>query len=322
MSLFRYNPEIHDHPEFGRGQHGYDPNQPRVPKGHSDGGQWTSGGGGEAPLTRFAALQSDRVADDGAGPEARKGAPTDQRAYLDESPTTKPATANPPGTPVPRIPGTPAAQPQAPKPKIGVGAWGVALELFKQLSPHSRPDRPVAIEFNIRAREYPRDEDGKTELDFKAVRVLRPDEVQKFCPRLWQVQYLTNETVRLLDRVRPDVDRGAFGSAVHTLLKLRVERENDPDFKAEISYLKTPDMTRPDPFAPAGWGEKNTRRLDILENVREQQTVCIYDVKTSGARFTVRDMNEIANTARHYFPDAKSFVLIEVKSSVPTIERR
>lgn len=43
MSLFRYNPEIHDHPEFSRGQQGYDPNQPRVPKGHSDGGQWTSG---------------------------------------------------------------------------------------------------------------------------------------------------------------------------------------------------------------------------------------------------------------------------------------
>src|SRR5258705_2926878 len=27
--------------------HGYDPDQPRVPKGHSDGGQWTDTGGGE-----------------------------------------------------------------------------------------------------------------------------------------------------------------------------------------------------------------------------------------------------------------------------------
>lgn len=27
--------------------HGYDPNQPRVPRGHSDGGQWTETGGGE-----------------------------------------------------------------------------------------------------------------------------------------------------------------------------------------------------------------------------------------------------------------------------------
>ena len=28
----------------------YDPNQPRVPAGHSDGGQWTDGGGGVPPL--------------------------------------------------------------------------------------------------------------------------------------------------------------------------------------------------------------------------------------------------------------------------------
>ena len=27
-------------------RHGFDPNQPRVPAGHADGGQWTSGGGG------------------------------------------------------------------------------------------------------------------------------------------------------------------------------------------------------------------------------------------------------------------------------------
>src|ERR1700740_2460790 len=27
-------------------RHGYDPDQPRVRKGHSDGGQWTSAGGG------------------------------------------------------------------------------------------------------------------------------------------------------------------------------------------------------------------------------------------------------------------------------------
>lgn len=34
--------------------HGYDPNQPRVPAGHSDGGQWTSEGGDTAPRARVA----------------------------------------------------------------------------------------------------------------------------------------------------------------------------------------------------------------------------------------------------------------------------
>lgn len=38
----------------GVGSHGhrYDPNQPRVPAGHSDGGQWTSKGGGDAQRAR------------------------------------------------------------------------------------------------------------------------------------------------------------------------------------------------------------------------------------------------------------------------------
>ena len=153
--------------------------------------------------------------------------------------------------------------------------------------------------------------------------MLKPDEVQKFCPRLWEVQFRTNETVRLLDQVLPtNLPAGVYGTAVHTLMKMQIESQNDPDFKAEISYFKMPDMNKPDPFAPAGYGEKNTRRLDILENVREQETVCIYDVKTSGARYTVRDMNEVANTARHYFPYAKNFVLIEVKPSRSAIERR
>jgi hypothetical protein len=64
VSLFRYNPEIHDNPEFHGRRHGYDPNQPRVPAGHDDGGRWTRGAYGanagvprddaDAPLGRLA----------------------------------------------------------------------------------------------------------------------------------------------------------------------------------------------------------------------------------------------------------------------------
>ena len=37
-------------PQHGNGpHHGYDPNQPRVPSGHSDGGQWTKTPGGGTP---------------------------------------------------------------------------------------------------------------------------------------------------------------------------------------------------------------------------------------------------------------------------------
>ena len=36
--------------------HGYDPNQPRVPSGHGDGGQWTKTGGGTSTIARREAV--------------------------------------------------------------------------------------------------------------------------------------------------------------------------------------------------------------------------------------------------------------------------
>jgi hypothetical protein len=43
------------------GHHGYDPNQPRVSVGHSDGGQWTNGRGGGAPTSPRREVTVDRT---------------------------------------------------------------------------------------------------------------------------------------------------------------------------------------------------------------------------------------------------------------------
>jgi hypothetical protein len=50
------DPDALRHERLGRRGH-YDPNQPRVPAGHSDGGQWTRAGGG----TQVHALSSDEI---------------------------------------------------------------------------------------------------------------------------------------------------------------------------------------------------------------------------------------------------------------------
>jgi hypothetical protein len=86
--------------------------------------------------------------------------------------------------------------------------------------------------------------------------------------------------------------------------------------------LKAPDRTRPDPLAPSTWGERDTKRLDVLEHIREKETVCIYDVKTGARGFQPGDMDEIAQLARQYYENAKRFVLIEVRPSGDAIERR
>jgi hypothetical protein len=56
---------------LAHGRHGYDPNQPRVPAGHSDGGQWTdkAGAGGAGAMNREVVL-------DDSGEEAWDSSPT------------------------------------------------------------------------------------------------------------------------------------------------------------------------------------------------------------------------------------------------------
>ena len=116
MSLFRYNPEIHDDPEFHRRQHGYNRNQPRVPAGHSDGGQWMRTGGGSAPLTRLAALQASPVADqasDGsAGAAVTSDASPTQFAFGDTSGTGPAIDDLASGAANPRTGGSSPSQPR------------------------------------------------------------------------------------------------------------------------------------------------------------------------------------------------------------------
>ena len=51
----------------GNDGHGFDRNQPRLPAGHSDGGQWTSGSGSQRkgldPLSTFAAARRRGVSE-------------------------------------------------------------------------------------------------------------------------------------------------------------------------------------------------------------------------------------------------------------------
>lgn len=292
MSLFRYNPEIHDHPQFGRDQNGYDPNQPRVPKGHSDGGQWTSGGG-----------------------EAPEASPN--RLAFDASPAGTPAITSPPGTPVPQIPGAPGTQPQTPKPKIGGGAWGPALQLLNELLRRKLPEKPVGLEFRIRAREYSRDENDKEKLEFQPEKVLTPEEVSKYCPRLWVVQHLTNEAVKDVKNKQPDLEGGRLGSVIHHWIKSKADDDgiSDKNFRFEISYLRTPNKPDPGPTDTANWGQPDTKRLDVLEYLPKKETVCIYDVKTGARGFQPGEMDQIAQLARQYYRNAKRFILIEVRPS-------
>jgi len=342
VSLFRYNPEIHDHPEFSHGRHGYDPNQPRVPKGHSDGGQWTNEGSGSAPRTRLAGLQSDRVVDDSGALDAWAKASPEELEILRkslEAGSTRPDAASS---------RTPSTGPARPPSTSGVGRAflpAVLLGLYEQLSDRAGADNQVVIEYRLkakeetrkeiapdekfRANEYPRDKTDKVKLDVGAIRAVDRDEVEKICPRLEYVQELTDTVVSWLDKHLPEDKRGSvFGSEAHYLIKDQINGQEDPNFKAEESYYKVVNGYREKPIPPeaygkpAPYGAEYTNRLDAYEFIRDQKRVCVYDFKFGTTRWSLRSMLEVAQTVNRNFPDAETFVMIEVKPGVSSYLRR
>jgi hypothetical protein len=304
-----------------------------VPKGHSDGGQWTSGGGGNASAMRLAELQPDRAADDSTALEAWAKASPEELEILRkslEAASTRPDAASS---------RTPATGPARPPSALGVGRAflpAVLLGLYEQLSDRAGADNQVVIEYRLkpkeeprkeiapdekfRANEYPQDKTDKLKLDVGAIRALDRDEVKKICPRLEHVQEMTDEAVSWLDKYLPEDMRGSvFGSEAHFLIKQRIDWENDPNFKAEISFYKAVNGYREKPISPeeygkpAPYGAEHTNRLDAYEYIPDEKRVCVYDFKFGTTRWSLRSMYEVAQTVHRNFDKAETFVMVQVK---------
>jgi hypothetical protein len=136
----------------GRRGH-YNPNQPRVPAGNSNGGQWT----------------------DTDGDTATSGQNDSERPQLAQFS---------PGRPPVRFPVTPSVRPPAAPPMRGPGLFGVLATLFAIWSARNTPEERTVFEFN--AREYLKDPSG--ELVEANVDRLNREQVRNACPGLKEVQ--------------------------------------------------------------------------------------------------------------------------------------
>lgn len=177
-----------DH-EFGhpRGFHGhYDPHQPRVPRGHSEGGQWTSGG--ERALSDIAELP-----------------PPDMRGHDPHAGLrTRYALMQPGDVPV-RVPNAPARAPAKPPVRPSpftsifrfvapiIAAW----ELYELLSEYNQPDQPVVL--GLQSQEFRRL--GPKAFGF--VQQLTQEETKDYCPSLKDVQDLVDKAAEKLGPRNP-----------------------------------------------------------------------------------------------------------------------
>ena len=200
------------------GFHGhYDPHQPRVPRGHSEGGQWTSGG--ERALSDIAELP-----------------PPDMRGHDPHAGLrTRYALMQPGDVPV-RVPNAPARAPAKPPVRPSpftsifrfvapiIAAW----ELYELLSEYNQPDQPVVL--GLQSQEFRRL--GPKAFGF--VQQLAQEET-KDCPSLKDVQDLVDKAAEKLGPRNPyrnSKDDAAYGRALEEeinklLPDLNIRRKND-----------------------------------------------------------------------------------------------
>jgi hypothetical protein len=341
--------------------HGYDPNQPPVPAGHRDGGQWTrTGTGGPASARREAIVDRGKqeawgsyvntYRSDGSLAEQRvfnrdgsrivsefnvPGAEGDERHTVllaDGSKVTFQTSGDIQeiydgdgrliGATVWTKDGPqslPVGQLAFLGPAVGVGAslgarlgpavaraiTAAGLALFAWLS--GRKDRDGSPVFAFKAAKYEKNTDPKAQNELSWVGYVKRDDLENVCKRLPTVQEYTDEAV---DKVRKDQGYSgpaSFGSRVHKVIADKVDEEDDPDFQAEVSVIKSK-------AAAARYGEKGSVRIDVYENQKEKSTVCVYDPKTGLRGLSFPRMTELAEAAHRLFgTPPKQIIVIEVR---------
>jgi hypothetical protein len=270
----------------------FNDDQPRFPKGHPHGGRWTNVGGhagnaGPAPI----------ISDEGVIPQPIFARPRPS------SPIIPPPFPSPPqSSPLPTFPFITTLQ--------------VGLAFLAWLSARSDKDRVPVFEFLAKDIIYA----GSGKNVAVGVSSMTREQVSKVCEQFDHVQTLTDAAVDKYEG--KGLSRAQFGTAVHTDVKGEIEKPPvKPNFRAEVSIRKFLLEWQKDAEGEeyiARYGLKNSVRIDVLENV-DDDTVCVYDIKTGISRNSGLDderIMEIARAVKNRYPHIRRIVIVEVRPSV------
>lgn len=302
----------------------YSPSQPRVPAGNPTGGRWTSaqgGGGGGLGQTIVTEDGSTIQAEYSISPEI-DGWDQQFTVELPDGSVTRFQDAGPTQTildgdgnrlaestwtssgPEPQAIVQPAfydPRSFAVQKSIEAGAL-----LYTWMSNRDGPDSTAVFAF--RADEFlPGDDKTSPAIH---VRELTRDEVDQACPRHAEVQSIANQVATFTHRGEYESAQ-AYGTAVH--MKIRDEINGpptvppspprDPDFRAEVSVLKSMEVR---------YGDKDSKRIDVYENPRNG-TVCVYDIKTGESLLTLPRMAELAKQVAFLYPGTQRIIVTETR---------
>jgi hypothetical protein len=252
-----------------RHPHHYNPNQPRVPAGHHDGGQWTGGGSADQGKMQLAFVG-------------------DPRRFAIQFIVQKAIEA-------------------------GLAAYS-ALSAY-----NSRHHRTV---LEVKARGYFREGAPGGEFNQTRPRILTQQQVTDVCGKLKTVQEITDEAVKKVKAEGKSMSPTQYGTEIHKRVASAIGK-NDPNLKAEISYVKMAEEgvnmeeeRKKMQEHGVDYGTKGSIRVDILEKIGEN-TVCVYDIKTGNAGLSFARFAEIFANVRSVYSDATSIVITEVRPTDP-----
>jgi hypothetical protein len=271
-----------DHGRFekpNRFERKYSPDQPRVPAGNPDGGQWTSGSSGSS-----LASESFDGASFAEGTDAEPGFDSTESpvrlAYLGPAFHTGRVIV-----------------------QAGIEA---TLGLYAALSAQNGPDRTAVAVF--RATDFEPGADPRSPVSL--VGSLTREEVDQVCPAQQLVQDLTDKAAVSFNRA--DYGASGYGTAVHMKVRDDIEAFHNPRLLAEVSYLKTLVETGSEPSESVYYGKRGSIRVDVLEKA-SNYTVCVYDIKTGSRILGLSRMREIAQTVSNNFPGTLRIVVTETR---------
>lgn len=178
-----------------------------------------------------------------------------------------------------------------------------------QVDPRSRKQDRLPV-LGFVAREY-RQGGATAGLELGYVGNLTREEVEAACPRMQEVQ-------EIVDRSAADTNRSLYaspalyGTAVHTRVSGDIRTLDDPDLKAEISFLKTLDETGTTLDRTTTYGMLSSIRVDVHERA-PNFTACVYDIKTGKSGLSGPRFAEIASAVLLNQPSAKRVIVIEMR---------
>ncbi|MDR6633066.1 hypothetical protein J2X72_001850 [Phyllobacterium sp. 1468] len=307
----------------------FDPNQPRVPAGSADGGQWTGASGtGSGNGRAWLAQERRRGSSPAASPAAAAAAGTSRSTnWLGAAKRAWEVTEH-------ELPELGAFRRL--NPVIGtVTALMSALkapeieypldEAVKQYNAIASTDDPYVVPLlGMRAKQFIRDEDRSNTKLWASVREVDKETIKQFCPEYLDVQALADRVAYSMGPVSSYGSPQNYGIQYHLRAADEVENVWRGRLFAEL-YLMRPMEGMPDEYYAIDEipeRAKDTLGLDVVEPV-DADTACIYDFKTGIEGLRTKRIADFAfSSAKSKKLGAfKQYFFIEIKPSAGSIRR-